>query len=351
MDYLKIIIDSISNFLTRKKLIYVVESNNWSIKWDGFYVTQAINQSKKMKAKISTSRFLLRNKIVHFGSVGSLIDAAGIKKVHPSNKIICTWFHVSPDDKRNKFIPNLNTKVDVVHTSCEISKNELIKYGLKPEKIVIAPIGIDLDIFKQYNEEKRQKARKTLNIPDNKTVIGLFQKDGVGWGEGNEAKLIKGPDIFCDVIEQLAKEYNIHVLLTGPARGYVKKRLVEASVPFTHHYLKKYYDIVDYYNALDLYLLTSRVEGGPKAITESMACGVSIVSTKMGMAPEIINHAENGLLSEVDDIDSLLTNCKIVIENKSFRQQMVHTALIDVKKYSWIRVAKQLYDEIYSQLL
>ena len=44
-------------------------------------------------------------------------------------------------------------------------------------------------------------------------------------------KLIKGPDVFCDVIERLAKDLPVHVLLSGPSRGYVKARLTKLTFP------------------------------------------------------------------------------------------------------------------------
>ena len=48
-------------------------------------------------------------------------------------------------------------------------------------------------------------------------------------------------------------------------------------------------DLNELYNILDLYLVTSRLEGGPQAILE---CGISktpILSTDVGVAPEILN--------------------------------------------------------------
>ena len=45
------------------------------------------------------------------------------------------------------------------------------------------------------------------------------------------------------------------------------------------------------YNILDLYLVTSRVEGGPQAIPE---CGITktpIISTNVGVASEILHES------------------------------------------------------------
>ena len=44
--------------------------------------------------------------------------------------------------------------------------------------------------------EIKNKLYIKYKIPKDKIIIGSFQKDGVGWEEGNEPKLIKGPDIL-----------------------------------------------------------------------------------------------------------------------------------------------------------
>jgi len=346
------ITDTFINFFSHKtKLFYIVEPSDWSIKWDGKYITEQLNKNFNLEAKITASRFALRNKILHFGSLNTFIKYSGFVNVPKSNKIVFTWFHITDNDPRIKFIKELNSKTDFVHTSCEITKRRLVAEGLNENKIIIAPIGINLNLFKVLSEEKKKQIRKKLNLPENKIIIGSFQKDGIGWGEGNEPKMIKGPDIFCDTVEKIAAKYNIHVLLTGPARGYVKKRLMKAGISFTHRFLKNYFDIVNYYNVLDLYIISSRAEGGPKAITESMACGVPVVSTKTGMAPDIIKNGINGCLADIENIDLLASYCFEIIDKPELRKKITEQALTDVKKYTWKKTVKILHDEIYSKLL
>ena len=346
------IADTFINFFSHKtKLFYIVEPSNWSIKWDGKYITEQLNKNFGLKSKITTSRFGLRNKILHFGSLNTFIKYSGFVDVSKSNKIVFTWFHITDNDPRIKFIKELNLKTDFVHTSCEITKARLIAEGLNENKIVIAPIGVDLNLFKVLSEEKKKQIRKKLNLPENKIIIGSFQKDGVAWGEGNKPKMIKGPDIFCDTVEKIEKRHDIHILLTGPARGYVKNRLTKAGISFTHRFSENYFDIADYYNVLDLYIISSRAEGGPKAITESMACGVPIVSTKVGMAPEIIKTEINGCLADIEDVDLLADYSSEIIGNSGFREKIINRALADVKNYTWEKTVKILYDEIYDKLL
>ncbi len=52
--------------------------------------------------------------------------------------------------------------------------------------------------------------------------------------------------------------------------------------------------------------MTSRQEGGPKAVLESMAAGVPLVTTRVGQAQELGVDGDNALLADVDDVDALV---------------------------------------------
>ncbi|MGQ4876410.1 MAG: glycosyltransferase family 4 protein [Promethearchaeia archaeon] len=334
----------------KARLIYLIEDYDWSIKWDGTYITENLKKYNLLDAEITTFTFL-KNRIIHWGSINTLIIDNKVRYINPNNYNVLTWFHIVLNDPRIKFIPYLNKKIDIIHTSNNITKNLLIKYGFNENKLVVIPLGIDLNHFNRYNNDIRIKLRDKYNIPKDKFIIGSFVKDGKGWGEGNIPKWEKGADIFCKVISKLNKKYDIHVFLTGPARGYVKNQLKKNNIPFTHVFLKNYFDIVECYNILDLYLITSRAEGGPKGALEAMACGVPLISTKVGMIPEIIIDGENGFLANIDDVNNLIDLCSKLIENKSLRDKFIKNGLKTVKKFSWDIIAKKYYEKIYKRFI
>jgi glycosyltransferase involved in cell wall biosynthesis len=145
-------------------------------------------------------------------------------------------------------------------------------------------------------------------------VVGSFQKDGIGWGEGLEPKLVKGPDVFLKTIEILKPRVpELFVLLSGPARGYVKRGLEQLGVPYRHHFLKHYPEMGELYQVLDLYIVASRQEGGPKAILEAMASGVPLVTTRVGQAMDMVRHEENGWMVEAEDAEGLAYWAEYVI--------------------------------------
>jgi glycosyltransferase involved in cell wall biosynthesis len=223
--------------------------------------------------------------------------------------------------------------------------------GVPEEKLHVIPLGVNLNQFRPPSPEERFRQRQRLGIPEKAVCIGSFQKDGVGWGEGFEPKLMKGPDIFLEVVRRLFRRYPIFVLLTGPARGYVKRGLETAGIPFRHDYVKDYGALPAYYYCLDLYLVTSREEGGPKALPECMATGVPIISTRVGMAPDMIEQGVNGMLVEVEDIEGITEAAARLIEDVDLQCRFRKNALQTVQSYDWSIIARTYHDKIYNPLL
>lgn len=76
-------------------------------------------------------------------------------------------------------------------------------------------------------------------------------------------------------------------------------------VPYKHVYLDSYPDVGRLYQALDVYIVASRQEGGPKAVLESMASGVPLVTTRVGQAMDMVKHGVNGWMVDVEDHEGL----------------------------------------------
>jgi hypothetical protein len=57
-------------------------------------------------------------------------------------------------------------------------------------------------------------------------------------------------------------------------------------------------EMVAFYQGVDVQICASRTEGGPHPLLEAAACGVPLISTRVGVAPELITDGENGFLIE-----------------------------------------------------
>jgi len=336
------------NKISNKSLYYIIEGRNWSVDHDGYSITAGLEY---FSSRVTPTYRGITDSIVHYGSINTFIADGQLQFPHKSNKVVVTWFHVSRGDKRTELISRAAKHVDLWHTSCNITRDTLVKLGVPREKTVVIPLGVSLNVFSMPTPHQKQSIRSKLQIPSEKLVIGSFQKDGNGWGEGLEPKLIKGPDVFCDVIEKLRREFELFVLLTGPARGYVKKRLEEADIPYLHHFFDNSDDVAEYYKALDLYIVTSRQEGGPKSILESLATGVPLVSTRVGMAPDMITDGENGFLCSIDNVDEIARKAAIALDKGAEVKKAIGNGLTLVRDYDWSCIARQYENNLYRRFL
>ncbi len=335
--------------LIHRDLYYIVENANWSIMQDGHNIVEHL---QNIKGSVCTeSKYIHEDSIRHYGSFNVFISDKYDRRLKKKAINIVTCFHIVDGDPRAKEIKKLDKYVTMWHTSCMITKEKLIYYGVPEDKIVVIPLGIDLEIYKPISSiEERNALRKGLGIRQEQIVIGSFQKDGNGWEEGDTPKLIKGPDIFCDMVERLSRIYDVFVLLSGPARGYVKNRLEAVGIPYYHEYFDHASDVARLYPLIDVYAVTSREEGGPKAILESMACGVPVISTRVGMAPEIIDNGENGFLVDCEDVEGLVNAMCTVLSSDLLKSKFIKQGRITAEKYNMYSIAERYEKELYQNV-
>lgn len=333
---------------------FITGDAKWAIYWMAEYINRGVNQYHPGTTSIIRRPSGIQGRIMHFGTRDQWV--LWKDRVSPTNHVVVTCLHgkfsdnPSMGESLTRFIDTL-PRVSRVVTSNRIMENRLLEWGVQRKNLLRIPLGVDTSLFRPPTDEQRINARLASSIPDGLKCIGSFQKDGEGWEEGLEPKLIKGPDVFINAVARLNKDIPICVLLTGPARGYVRQGLEKHGIPYFHHYPKDYHDIVGFYHALDLYIVASREEGGPLALPEGMAAGVPVVTTDIGMAPEMIRHGMNGMLAPSEDWETLARYSATVLSDDSLRDEIVKNALNTVKDYAWPVLAKRHYDSVYRPLM
>lgn len=291
------------------RLILYGDSSGWVLDWEMRELSKICAQMGVPVVKPIWKHALKPQSI--FYSNQFFLQNDDWQKLLP-HRIGFSYFHGLPnsgDDGFNQIFNSLErnherlARVQVSHSEM---RDVILQTGMEPSKVFLIPIGINTSFFPFRTTEQKQNARIELGIPQSVFVVGSFQKDGVGWGDGLEPKLIKGPDVFVQTMKILKKDIpELFVLLSGPARGYVKKGLEEANIPYLHIYLNSYPRIARLFQALDIYVVASRQEGGPKAILESMASGVPLVTTRVGQAMDLVKHGENAWMADVENVEAL----------------------------------------------
>jgi len=205
-----------------------------------------------------------------------------------NKKVICTIHHI--DEKNFEEFEKENFEyidqfVDIYHTISKKSHKSLKK--LTNKKIYNIPFWVDPK--KWFYIDKKNDLRKKYGFSHNDYLIGSFQRDTEG-KDLISPKLIKGPDVFIEIVKKKLKtHHNLKVVLTGKRRQFLINEFKKRNIEF------KYFEMIDYaslnelYNILDLYVVSSRIEGGPQAILECASAKVPIISTNVGIASEILS--------------------------------------------------------------
>ena len=337
-----------------RKINYIVERKDWAIRWDGLQICENVNHRFPKMAKVTTLPVLKHDSIVHFGSQFLWQEWHEIAKTH--NKIVVSFFHGNYGDSHHidahiDFFLSRIDEINSVVVPNTIVDKRLKSWGVDERKIKKIPLGVDTRYFKPAKGQEKISARQKWNIPAESLVIGSFQKDGVGWGEGDVAKLIKGPDLFAEIVEKIAKNFDVTVLLTGPARGYIKRELEKRDIRYRHTYFSNYHQIVQAYHALDCYLMTSREEGGPKSILESAACDIPVIASDIGMAPDVFTgESKKFLFSPHSPNDAVEIFSKLFGKGNNSHSPKPNFRTL-IQDYDWKKISDHYWEAVYKPLI
>ncbi len=210
------------------------------------------------------------------------------KKILSKKKVICSIYHLDEDKFDEKQLDEFNLRdeyVDFYHVISENTKKQIKKLTNKP--IVSIPFWVNQEIWKDINEKDILREKYKLDLDS--YLIGSFQRDTEG-KDLISPKLSKGPDQFIKIIKEYKeKNKKIGVILAGKRRNFIIENLERLDIPFNYFEMVDFKELNELYNCLDLYIVSSRYEGGPQAVMECAITRTPIISTDVGVASEILH--------------------------------------------------------------
>lgn len=266
----------------------------------------------EFEEQITTAIFsvdsILEDPVKTSNLVSSLIANRGINIVHnvnnrhlyPTYPMLSTAGQISIIDQHFNavgHVGNLQRHLDsvkkIITDNKEVKRQLIDKIGVDPEVVVPIQTGIDLKVkFNPHTYKNRSLPSINPSLP----VISFVGR----WAEE------KGPDIFLEIVKELAHMYGNSLNYVFAGDGPMRKDLVK---------LLKRLDLADlvitpglvdgalYLANSDFVVFPSRIDGYPVAIMESLALGAIPVASSVGGIPELIKTGETGLV--VDSIAPL----------------------------------------------
>lgn len=217
-----------------------------------------------------------------------------------------------------------------------------IKRNINP-KIPIRTLlnGVNTTSFQRSGHSK---IPSEMGIPRDAVVIGnvavfRFQKRLVEWLQVIKKLRDKNPNVFGIIVG------------AGPLEEEIKtvwKNLELENIVFFPG-LKT--DVKPYFEAIDIFMMSSSFEGLPIALLEAMSMECAVVSTDAGGIKEVIRNEQDGLICGVNEWQELSELCQILIDNPE-RLETYKKAARErvVKNFSLKRMVDEL-EVIYSDLV
>lgn len=187
-------------------------------------------------------------------------------------------------------------KLDAIIAISEGVKKVLIEGKVPPEKIFVIPSGIDLSIFEEI--EDRNFLRRELGLAADDFLVGIVAALEDHKGHKYLFQATK-------IVRQHSPKIKLIVVGSGSLRLELESQVHELGLQDIVFFLGFREDVPRILASLDLFVLSSHMEGLGSSLLDALACGLPVVATRAGGIPEIIHHEETGLLVPPKDSEAL----------------------------------------------
>lgn len=213
---------------------------------------------------------------------------------------------------------------------------------LNGHPIIQIPNPINTNLFRPGN---KQEARMKSGLPTDKKLI-LF-----GCAKITDKR--KGIDYFiqsCQVLTEKHPEMikDLVVVVYGKDSEQLKPLVPFEVYPL--NYISNEKDLVNVYNAVNLFVTPSLEENLPNTIMEAMACGIPCVGFNVGGIPEMIDHLHNGYVAEYKSAEDFANGIYWALSEGEYQSLSEEARRKVTSSYSESSIAKK-YIEIYNKLI
>lgn len=203
------------------------------------------------------------------------------------------------------------------------------------------PNPINTNLFRPRN---KQEARAHFRLPQEGKLL-LF-------GSVKITDKRKGIDYLIESCKLLAEKHpELKSSLGVVVFGNQSQQLTNL-LPFPVYaldYVSNEHELVNIYNAVNLFVTPSLEENLPNTIMEAMACGVPCVGFNVGGIPEMIDHLHNGYVAQYKSSEDFANGIYWALtesENPILAEQASRKAIAN---YSESIIAKK-YIEVYNKI-
>lgn len=213
------------------------------------------------------------------------------------------------------------------------------RIGIDPAAVRVIPNGVDVSRFRPLD---RRAARARLDLPHDRAVLlsvgALIERKGHHrLLEVLPDVVAKRPDVLCVIVggDVPGAGQSYRAIVEDLVRRGRLENHVRVVPPQPHD------EIPVWLAAADVFCLATRWEGWCNALMEALACGVPVVTTRVGGNDEFVYHGRNGLLVPYWDGPAFASAILEALDTPWNRSAIAAEA----GARGWERVAEQVLEE------
>ena len=215
----------------------------------------------------------------------------------------------------------------VVTTGERIRQDLVRKNGLRDDRVVSIPTGVDLTLF--YPREADLSLKNMLGIPPDHLVVGTvaFLRD------------YKGVDGFlsaAQIVLDGCRQVHFVIVGDGPQKSFLEELTARLGIQERVSFLGFCEDVPNILSFFDVFVLNSITgEGVPQVLTQALVMACSVIATNVGSIPEVIRHGKTGVLVHPSDPKELAAAMENLLTDEAMRTKVAQAGRhLVVQQYS-----------------
>ena len=243
----------------------------------------------------------------------------------------------------HKFVDRMLAFVSyrIVAVSSTVASFTALQEGIKKDKFIVIPNGIDVSLWQKEIEElpSKEALMQELGFVSGEIVVLTVARL---MPQKNQRLLLESFAQFNCVYPNSVLAIVGHGPLREALESYAKRLNIHKKVIFFG--MRR--DVIRFYKASNLFVLTSDIEGFALVCIEAMAAGLPVVSTVTAGPDEYIKDGINGFLTRDRSASSVATGMQMVLSSDA---RLLREGALKTAEYYTTSRSTALYERLFEE--